>query len=528
VRPDSALQPSQLVYGHKRRLKGPARDQHRTTANLRVPNWGVLPLSQSMVMTTSRSRPESMTSVTLDRPADSTTAANAAAGKGPSVTPPSMFSEGSERLLLSIGLTETRKPLLNELLGLVSHDDFHIEHHGALWNIIRNLNDGQASHDAMAILDYTRSRNIFVGGVEYLAHLHDDPLAANASDDAVLAAAKRVKEYCTRRRLSALSIQAKALSESGQPVDQVISLIEDDLLNLRKLSESSRSGPQHIRVALGRVLEDMQNQMDGTLPIATSTGYDELDKLIYGLADEDFIILAARPSMGKTAAMMNLSRNVATGPARLPVLIYSTEMKDVALGRRALSRESHVNLESIRRADLNEMDFGRITEGLAKLEESEIWLDDTPGLSLHEIRSRSRSFVAKHGKCLIFVDYLQNIAPGPGQHETKEHVSAVSKGLKLLARELKVPVVALSQLSRTLEARANKRPIMSDLRESGQIEQDADVIIFLYRDSVYNPDTKEPGICEWIVSKQRDGAIGTVRLAFDGPTNHFYSVDGSY
>lgn len=449
---------------------------------------------------------------------------SAARGAVPSNAAAALYSEPSERALLSCALNEQRRPILHRLLGLLSNDDFFIEQHAALWSCIQTLNNNSQPHDPMAVLDYSARRQVFVGGAEYLAALMEDPLAVVASDEAVETAAQRVKDYATLRRLSAALDQGKLLCASGRPVQDVIGVVEDDLRNLRKLSETSRSGPKHVKTAIGKVLEQMQMQMDGELQPAVPTGYDDLDQMIYGLSDGDLIVLAARPSIGKTAMLLNICRNIALNREQpRKVLIFSTEMVDVALARRLMAREGRVNLASIRRGNLTSEEISRLSEGIGVLEHADIYIDDEPGLGLPELRARARAFVAEHGKCVIGVDYLQNMEAGEGV-DRKDHVAAMSRGLKQLARELGVPLIALSQLARTLEQRQNKRPIMSDLRESGQVEQDADVIMFLYRDEVYNPDTKEPGICEVIVAKQRDGAVGTAKTGFDKTTGAFHSL----
>jgi len=207
-------------------------------------------------------------------------------------------------------------------------------------------------------------------------------------------------------------------------------------------------------------------------------------------------------------------------------------MKKNALGLRMLARESHLPLSKLRRAEIQGDDWNRLHDGMSTLNDAEIYIDDTPGLTMREIRSRARAFVAKHGKATIYVDYLQfvgtNTGTGPGANDAKHHASETSRGLKSLARELKCPVVALSQLNRSLESRANKRPLLSDLRDSGSLEQDADVVIFLYRDEYYNPDTNQPGVCEWIIAKQRDGEVGTVPMGFTGATGDFYEMAPAY
>jgi len=441
-----------------------------------------------------------------------------------------LHSIESEQMLIAISLQENRRPLLDHLLDLISADDFFIEHHGLIWNCIRSLADSGKAHDPTALLDYARSHDLFIGGVEYITDMLELPLAARASDETVRDSAKRVKDFATTRRFRDLMIQGALMCEKAfDSIDQIMSVVEDDLANIRKLSESSRNGPEQLSCVLDDALAHMELVMDGKVPPAISTGYDALDEKIIGLADEDFVILAARPSMGKTAAMNCLARNGAKRGSR--ALIFSLEMKKNALGLRMLSRESRVTLSSLRRVDMQGDDWGRIHEGMSSLADAQIFIDDTPGLTMSEIRARARTFVAKHGKATIFVDYLQyvgsnNSTRGGATADPKNHASDTSRAMKALARELKCPVIALSQLNRSLETRANKRPMLSDLRDSGSLEQDADIVIFLYRDEYYNPQTTQPGMCEWIVAKQRDGEVGVVTLGFTGAVGDFYESAG--
>lgn len=467
-----------------------------------------------------------MTTATASPPSAAAAIPQAAAA---AMTPVSMFSDASEKIVLANAFREDRGPLINRLMALLAAEDFYLEQHRSLWSSMRALADSGKPHDVAAVLDYCNARQVFVGGVEYLAQLHDDPLAATASEQAVDAAAKRIKEWSTKRRFMEVCRQGMALCASASEPDEIMGAVEDDLRNLRMLSKSASTGPQHISTAVLKVLDSVQRQMDGEPILACSTGFDELDALIYGLVPGDLIVLAARPSMGKTALALNVGvnvgRRVATDKNAFNVLIFSTEMGSEALARRALATAGRLALTDLRRGELDGDDFSRLSEAMEVLQHAGIYIDDTPGISLHELRARARAHVAKHGKCVIIVDYLQNLGNTDGL-ETKDHVSKISNGLKMLARELGCPVVALSQLSRGLEQRANKRPLMSDLRESGTIEQDADVVMFIYRDEYYNPDTKEPGIAEVIVAKQRDGAVGTVKLAFEKLTQQFVSVRG--
>jgi replicative DNA helicase len=416
-----------------------------------------------------------------------------------------MHSAESERMVLSAALNADRKPMLDNLLGLIAASDFHNELHGLTWNCIRLLHDMQSPCDAVSVIDYARKKGLFIGGVEYVAGLVEDTLGAAASEDAILSAASRIKGYATVRSLRDLLGQVLKRCETGSDtVEQLLELVDDGVQHLRKTSQTSRGGAESIETVLDNVLAVMEKQMDGEIMPATSSGYPELDNVINGFADEDFVVIGARPSMGKTTLLTNLARNIAKfgGPAE-QVLIFSLEMKSSALGQRFLASESRVGLSDLMRASIQESDWSRISEGLESMRGVKIWIDDTPGLTIHDIRARARAHMAKHGKCKIGVDYIQYVTARQGIDDMKKHTAEVSRGLK---------------------KRLNKRPVMSDLRESGAIEQDADIIMFLYRDEVYNPETQAAGIAEVIVAKHRNGPTGTCRLGFDRATNSFHSL----
>lgn len=444
-----------------------------------------------------------------------------------------LYSPESEKLLISTILNEERKDLTHGLLVKISAKDFHIEEHAAIWRAATALNDNRMPCDATSLIDHARGTRTFIGGSEYIFGLAEDPIAAVASADSIKNASKRVKELSVLRSLKEILNTGMNLCDKAgnDNYEQVLSLIEDDLLNLRKTSESSRAGPTHIRASLDGLMERLGKQMDGEqIGVGITTGFVDIDEITSGLIDEDFIILAARPSMGKTAACLNLAANGAK--AGQAALIFSLEMRDTALAQRLLGREGRVPLSNLRTAKLDEGDlWSRLSEGVHRLGELPIYIDDTPGLTIHEIRSRARTFVAEHGKCTIYVDYIQKIGmreskSGGGKVDMRTHVSECSGGLKGIARELKVPVVGLAQLNRGVEERANKRPMMRDLAESGNLEQDADLIAFLYRDEYYNPETEEKGITEFIIAKQRDGAVGTVKLFFQNEIGLFSDATG--
>ena len=432
-----------------------------------------------------------------------------------------MYSDVSERMLLGLSFNEGRNPLTGALVALLSHEDFFNPQHANTWRCVTQLHELNLPTDAAAVLDRARQLNLFLGGVEYITGIIEDPtVVAGISDEAAISAANRVKSFATRRRLrEALLRNLELCNTSDLPVEDIMTSVEDDVSDLRKRTESGNTGPVHVAEVLDTVLQRIDLQMAGEVPPPCPTGYEDVDAIIHGLEDEQLIILAGRPSMGKTALMLNYARNNAEQGRT--VLVFSLEMAKTQLAVRLLGLESRVDGDSLRRAT--------VSNDLHKLQAMPFYIDDTPGLTLHDIRARARAFVERLGKCVIYVDYLQYIASPPktfgsGEKDSKDPTGAISRGLKMLARELKCPVVALAQLSRALEQRANKRPMMSDLRESGQIEQDADVIMFIYRDEYYNPDTKEPGVTEVIVGKQRDGAVGTAKLGFENRIGKFQNM----
>jgi replicative DNA helicase len=437
-------------------------------------------------------------------------------------------SAGSERTVVSAALRPEKAHLLPGLMSVLGGSDFFVEAHAVIWDCARAIADLGQEVDAVKLLDYANSKQLFVGGPEYVVALLDDPLCQNTTDKTITEAATRVKEYSVTRLLDITLKRGRELcSTAAEPPQSIIARVEDDLINLKTMGASSRRGPKKLVTILDAVLEHIQNVQDGQAPLALPTTFCAIDALIDGLYDEDLIVLAARPSMGKTSLLLGMAKGRAKTHNR-PQLIFSCESRDLSLATRVLASEAHVASSDIRNARLDGEAMDRISGALHQIADLPIWIDDTPGLTIHEIRARARAFVAQHGKCDIWVDYLQKIAmsvDGKGRSsERNEHVGEASSALKLLARELGVPVIALSQLSRNLESRANKRPMMSDLRESGQIEQDADVIMFIYRDEVYNADSKEPGVAEIIVAKQREGAIGTAKLGWASQSTTFYDL----
>jgi replicative DNA helicase len=253
------------------------------------------------------------------------------------------------------------------------------------------------------------------------------------------------------------------------------------------------------------------------------TGFKDLDKMTSGFQDSDLIIIAARPSMGKTALALNVGQYVAV-EEDVPVAIFSLEMAKAQLVQRMLCSEAQVDSHRLRTGNLRENDWQRLSQAASDLGEADIFIDDTPGITAMEMRAKARRIKAEHGLGLILIDYLQLMQSSGRSESRQQEVSQLSRSLKGLARELDVPVVSLSQLSRAVEQRNDKRPRLSDLRASGSIEQDADLVAFIYRDEYYNPDTEKQGITEIIVGKQRNGPVGTVELAFQKEYTRFVDL----
>ena len=333
------------------------------------------------------------------------------------------------------------------------------------------------------------------------------------------------------RQLSSVSNKGsdRAYNPKGARSAEILDEAESGIFAIAEQQQKGR-GPRAIKDvltnAVGRIEELFRNK---ALVTGVSTGFDELDKMTAGLQPSDMVVVAARPSMGKTTFAMNLCESVAIKSGK-PVLVFSMEMPAESIVMRMLASLGRINLRNILSGRLTQDDWTRIASAMQLLTPQKFFIDDTPALSPMDIRARARRVARECGGelGLIMVDYLQ-LMQVPGVENRVNEISEISRSLKSLAKELNVPVIALSQLNRSLEQRPNKRPVMSDLRESGAIEQDADVIMFLYRDEVYNKEkSEEKGMAEVIIGKQRNGPIGTVRLAFRGEFTRFDDLAPEY
>ena len=351
------------------------------------------------------------------------------------------------------------------------------------------------------------------------------PSAAN-----ITAYAEIVRERSILRQLINVShdVADSAFKPEGRKSLEILDKAESAIFEIAE-QQKKGSGPQDIKSVLKKTVDRIDELYKNKSAITgVTTGFDELDKMTGGLQPSDMIVIAGRPSMGKTTFAMNLCENVAIKAGK-PVLVFSMEMPADSIVMRMLASLGRINQTSIRSGQLEKDDWPRITSAIHMLSEQKFFIDDTPALSPLEMRARARRVARECGGELgaIMVDYLQ-LMQVPGVDNRVNEISEISRSLKGLAKELNCPVLALSQLNRSLEQRPNKRPVMSDLRESGAIEQDADLITFLYRDEVYNKDTNEKGVAEVIIGKQRNGPIGTVRLAFQGQFSRFDDLAPEY
>lgn len=411
----------------------------------------------------------------------------------------------------------------------VSESDFYTRAHRNIYRQMGTLQKIGSPIDLVTLAEAIERAGFIdsVGGFAYLAELSKNtPSAAN-----ILAYADIVRERAIVRSLISVGneIVNDGFNPKGRTVDALLDEAEARIFNIAENRSSNESGPKRMTQMLTEVVNNIEdlyrNPHDGVTGL--DTGFTDLNSKTAGLQPSDLIIVAARPSMGKTAFAMNICENAAMLSDK-PVLVFSLEMPSNQLTMRMLSSFSRVDLTRLRTGQLDDEDWGRIASSMKMLlEKDNILIDDASSLTPGELRARARRVYREHGGLsMIMVDYLQLMhVPSLADNRTLE-ISEISRSLKALAKELQVPIVALSQLNRSLEQRANKRPVNSDLRESGSIEQDADLIMFIYRDEVYNENSEYKGVAEIIIGKQRNGPIGTVRLTFNGKYARFDNYTG--
>lgn len=428
-------------------------------------------------------------------------------------TPP--YSEEAEQALLG-GLLLNAEAW-DRIAEKITAEDFYRNDHRLIFNAIAQLSEQGIPVDAVTLAEWLDQREQLqtAGGLNYVGMLaNETPSAVNIDAYALI-----VRERSILRQMIAVAqdIADLAYEPAGQPAAQLLDTAEAKVFAIAEQNKRNLQGLLSIRQILSPTLERIdQLFQSGNLVTGLETGFKDLDEKTSGLQPADLVVVAGRPSMGKTSFAMNLIEHAAINQQQ-SVAFFSMEMPAEQIVMRLLSSLSRVGLQQIRTGRLNESDWPRLTSTAAILSQNvKLFIDDSAGLSPIELRARARRIKREHGLGLIVVDYLQLMqVPGSAENRATE-ISEISRSLKALAKELNVPVVALSQLNRSLEQRTDRRPVMSDLRESGAIEQDADVILFIYRDEVYNEDSQDKGTAEILLRKQRNGPIGMVRLTFLG------------
>ena len=432
----------------------------------------------------------------------------------------------AEQSVLGALLLENR--CWDNIADKVAEVDFYRKDHRLIFRVISELADKQDPFDVITLSESLEATGELeeAGGLAYLGMLaKDTPSAAN-----VVAYAEIVRDRSILRQLVHVGtdIADSAFNTEGRQTSELLEKAEQQVFNIAEQRQHGQGGFNPIKSLLAEAVDKIETlyEQEGSIT-GEGTGFADFDEMTSGLQPSDLIIVAGRPSMGKTTFAMNLAENVAIKGDK-PVAVFSMEMPGDSLAMRMMSSLGRIDQHKVRTGKLEDDEWPRLTSAINLLAETKLFIDDTPALTPIEVRSRARRLAREHGQLgLIVLDYLQLMqSPASGDNRVQQ-ISDISRGLKALAKELNVPVVALSQLNRNLEQRPNKRPVMSDLRESGSIEQDADVIVFIYRDEVYNEDSPDKGIAEIIIGKQRNGPIGTTRLTFLGQFTRFENFAGN-
>lgn len=404
----------------------------------------------------------------------------------------------------------------------VGEEDFYRRDHRLIFRAIAKLVGEQKPFDVVTLSEWLEQTGELdaAGGLAYLALLaKETPSAAN-----IAAYADIVRERSVLRQLIHIGteIADSAYQPAGREMKQLLEEAEQKVFRIADQRARGAGGFKPIKSLLSAAIDriDTLFRSEGHLT-GVSTGFTDFDEMTSGMQPSDLIIIAGRPSMGKTTFAMNIAEHVAIRE-KVPVAVFSMEMPGEQLAMRMMSSLGRIDQHRVRTGKLEDDEWPRMTSAINILADTALFIDDTAALTPTEVRARCRRLCREHGQLgLVVLDYLQLMqSPGSGENRVAE-ISDISRSLKALAKELNVPVIALSQLNRNLEQRPNKRPVMSDLRESGSIEQDADLIIFIYRDEVYHPDTADKGTAEIIIAKQRNGPIGTTRLTFLGQYTRF-------
>jgi len=425
-----------------------------------------------------------------------------------------------------IGSMLTDKDAVISAIEVLKEEDFYREDNKAIYEAILNLYNRSEPIDIITVKSELESMGKFeqVGGLEYLAELPEKvPTTANS-----MKYIKIVEEKSTLRKLIKTANEIIELGyDPTEDVDDIMEGAEKKIFNvMQNKNQKGYAAMKDILVDSFTQLEELYNRKQHITGVPT--GFADLDYKTAGLHSSDLVLVAARPAMGKSAFALNIATNAAIR-AKVPVAIFSLEMSKEQMVNRILCSEAMVDSNKVRTGRLEEDDWSKLAEAIGPLSEAEIYIDDTPGISVMEIRAKCRKLKLEKNIGMVVIDYLQLVQGSNKRNGSREQeISEISRSLKILAKEIGVPVIALSQLSRAVEQRPDHRPMLSDLRESGAIEQDADIVMFLYRDDYYNQDSEKKGIAEVIIAKHRGGSTGTVELLWLGSYTKFVNLEKSF
>lgn len=434
---------------------------------------------------------------------------------------PPQSIEAEQSVLGSMLIDKEVVPVVMEIL---KPEDFYRPDHREIYNVIIELFDKAQPIDLITVSERLKlhGKLELVGGLEYLSNIATEvPTTANVKHYS-----KIVEEKALLRKLIKASSDIVDLGfNASEEVSYILDKAEQSVFDILQKRSSQGFVPiKDVLVDTFNKLEEMYNNKGNITGIPT--GFTDLDFKTSGLHNSDLILVAARPAMGKTAFALNLAQNAAVH-SHVPVAVFSLEMSKDQLVNRILCSEAMVDSNKMKTGKLEDNDWQKVAKALAPLSEAPIYIDDTPGVSITEIRAKCRRLKLEHNLGLVVIDYLQ-LMQGSGKkggENRQQEISEISRSLKILAKEINVPVICLSQLSRAPEARTDHRPILSDLRESGAIEQDADIVMFLYRDDYYNPETEKKNIAELIIAKHRNGSTGTVEMVWLGQYTKFANLE---
>lgn len=419
-----------------------------------------------------------------------------------------------------IGCMLTKAGSLSEVFSSVKADDFYVESHRLIFEAIKSLFDTGKPADLITVTEALGNKTDIAGGISYLSKLAMSVVTTQNLPQYI----KIVKDASSVRRLIEAADEISNMGYSDQEdADIILDRAEQMIFSVAEGRTSM--GLSHIKDVLVSSIGNVEKIREAGGKIAgIPTGFSDLDNILAGLQKSDLILLAARPAMGKTAFALNIAQHVAV-KSKVPVVVFNLEMSKEQIVNRMLCSESLVENSKFRVGDLRGEECSRIAQAIGVLSQAPIYIDDTAGIGISEIRAKCRRLAqSEKGLGLIVIDHIQLMQAGRKSDSRQQEISEISRSLKILAKELNVPVVALSQLSRAPELRADKRPMLSDLRESGAIEQDADIVMFLYRDAYYNPESEKHNIAECIIAKHRNGEVGKVELVYRGEYVRFESA----